>query len=127
MSTNKSLTAFILTCCIGIFYTASANAQATKTDSLAMYRVQIDSLDKQLIELLGKRMQVVENVGRYKAVHNIPALQKSRFDAILQKNIAMGKQYNLSDTLIVDVMNAIHKESLTKENAIAVEKTGGNR
>lgn len=94
-----------------------AGAQTTK-DSLAIFRTQIDSLDKQLIEILGKRMQVVDAVGKYKAAHNIPALQQSRFDAILQKNIALGKTYNLSATLVTDIMNAIHKESLGKEAAV---------
>jgi len=88
------------------------------TDTLAWYRKQIDSLDKQLIEILGKRMQVVEQVGYYKAKHNMPALQQNRFDAILQKNIALGKMNGLSEAFITELMNAIHKESLGKENAI---------
>ena len=100
-----------------------AHAQTSTNDSLAMFRVQIDSLDKQLIEILGKRMQVVDAVGKYKALHNIPALQQSRFDAILQKNIAMGKMLNLSATLITEVMNAIHKESLGKEGAVGAPAT----
>jgi len=107
-----------------VLIVSSAGATAQKaTDSLAMYRVQIDSLDKQLIELLGKRMRVVDAVGKYKALHNIPALQQSRFDAILQKNIAMGKTFNLSATLITEVMNAIHKESLGKEGAVGAPVT----
>lgn len=110
--TTVFITAFTMGIC------TKTSAQTTVTDSLAMYRVQIDSLDKQLIQLLGRRMQVVVQVGQYKALHNIAALQKARFDAILQKNIVMGKTYGLSDTLVTEVMNAIHKESLSKEAAI---------
>lgn len=114
------LIVIVVACLTGI--NTKLAAQAKAIDSLAMFRVQIDSLDKQLIEILGKRMQVVEQVGQYKALHNIPALQKARFDAILQKNIAMGKGYGLSETLIAEVMNAIHKESLGKEGAVGAPR-----
>ncbi len=99
-------------------------AQTNNIDSLSFYRRQIDSLDNQLIEVLGKRMEVVENIGYYKAKHNMPALQQNRFDAILQKNIALGKKYGLSGTFITELMNAIHKESLAKENAIGAPAPG---
>jgi chorismate mutase len=111
-----SVVAIVFAC--SFIFSAKLSAQTAAGDSLAMFRVQIDSLDKQLIQLLGKRMQVVEQVGQYKALHNIPALQKARFDAILQKNITMGKAYGLSETLVTEVMNAIHKESLGKEGAV---------
>jgi len=118
MRLKKHLSAIVIVFACTLVFSAKLSAQTTAGDSLAMFRVQIDSLDKQLIELLGKRMQVVDQVGQYKALHNIPALQKARFDAILQKNIAMGRAYNLSATLITEVMNAIHKESLGKEGAV---------
>ncbi|HVX50343.1 MAG TPA: chorismate mutase [Chitinophagaceae bacterium] len=106
---------------------SNIHAQTQTTDSLLIFRRQIDSLDKQLIEILGKRMQVVANVGKYKAKHNIAALQQSRFDAILQKNIAMGKAFNLSATLVTEVMNAIHKESLSKEHAVGAPEAAGKQ
>ncbi len=88
------------------------------TDTLTVYRSQIDELDKQIIALLGQRMQLAEKVGIYKAQHHLPALQQKRFDAILQKNIELGRHVNLSETFITEMMHAIHKESLQKENAI---------
>src|ERR1700750_1164415 len=118
MPQKKYLPALVMVVVCLIILSAKASAQTAATDSLAMFRAQIDSLDKQLIELLGKRMQVVQEVGRYKALNNIPALQKARFDALLQKNIAMGKAWGLSETLVTEVMNAIHKESLGKEGAV---------
>ena len=83
-----------------------------------MLRKQIDSLDFQLIRLLGARMEVVNSVGIYKAVHHIPPLQPKRFEEILQKNIALGREVNLSESFTRELMEAIHKESLSKENAL---------
>jgi len=96
----------------------SAQINDHQTDSLAVYRKMIDSLDNQLIKTLGNRMQVVTMVGMYKAKKNIPALQQSRFDALVKKNVGIGKLYDLSEQFITEIMNAIHKESLTKEEAL---------
>ena len=93
-------------------------AASAQQDSLKMLRKQIDSLDFQLIRLLGARMEVVNSVGIYKAVHHIPPLQPKRFEEILQKNIALGREVNLSESFTRELMEAIHKESLSKENAL---------
>ena len=100
--------------------TNKAAAQTTnqQADSLVVYRKMIDSLDNQLINILGNRMQVVAMIGIYKAKNNIPALQQGRFDALVKKNVETGRSWNLSEEFIIEIMNAIHKESLTKEEAL---------
>ena len=97
---------------------ATAQTNNQQIDSLVVYRKMIDSMDHQLINILGNRMQVVTMVGMYKAKNNIPALQQSRFDAIVKKNVEAGKPWNLSEQFIIEIMNAIHKESLAKEEAL---------
>ena len=87
-------------------------------DSLQMFRRNIDSLDLQLIHILGKRMEVVTAVGKYKAAHQIAPLQPKRFEEIVAKNILLGKKEQLSETFIRSLMYAIHNESLLKENAL---------
>lgn len=96
------------------FVRAQTATQPT-VDSLAIFRNQIDSLDAEIIQLLGRRMQVAEQVGAYKARRTMPPLQQGRFEAILKKNIALGKAVNLSETCITELMHAIHKESLAKQ------------
>lgn len=118
---QKILSMLLIACwCLGAKTMAQTTGQPA-ADSLAAYRVQIDSIDQQIINWLGKRMRVVEEVGAYKARHNMPALQQKRFDAILQKNIGLGKLVNLSETFITELMHAIHRESLAKEEAVKQE------
>ncbi|WP_428665858.1 chorismate mutase [Runella sp.] len=105
---------------MGILSNNSLKAQAVNqpqppVDSLSLFRDQIDALDAEIIKLLGRRMQVAEQVGAYKARRNMPPLQQGRFEAILKKNIELGKAVNLSEACITEVMNAIHKESLSRQ------------
>ena len=91
-------------------------------DSLQTYRKSIDSLDMQLIHILGKRMEVVTAVGRYKAIHHIAPLQPKRFQEIVEKNILLGRNEQLSESFIRALMDAIHDESLRKEKALQENK-----
>lgn len=114
-SVNRlSITLFIF-----VLYTnLKVSAQQNNKDSLIMYRMQIDSLDEKIISLIGMRMSAVEKVGIYKARHHIPVLQQKRFDAIVNKNIILGEAVHLSANFIRAFMDAIHKESLKKEESL---------
>lgn len=114
------LASLILPACL--LFSGIAHAQQPDA-TLAIHRKKIDSLDQQLIAILGERERVVKEVGIYKAENHIPALQKSRFREILEKNIKMGAQEGLSERLINKVMNAIHEESLSIERALKKEET----
>ena len=97
---------------------AQSTSPSSNMNPLENNRKKIDSLDQQLIELLGQRELVVKEIGIYKAKNNIPPLQAARFQQVLEKNIAAGKKYDLSPNFVTEVFNAIHKESLRKEEEI---------
>ncbi|HMJ47986.1 MAG TPA: chorismate mutase [Ferruginibacter sp.] len=94
-------------------------ASHKKSDSvLAGYRSTIDSLDSSLIQLIGAREKIVREIGIYKAKNDIPPLQANRFQQVLEKSIAAGKEQGLSPEFITRLMNLIHDESLKLENQI---------
>nr|WP_294794636.1 chorismate mutase [uncultured Mucilaginibacter sp.] len=101
----------------GVAYSQSAPAPAVDA-ALKFQRQKIDSLDNQLLKIIGLREQIVKEVGIYKAKNNVPALQAARFQQILEKNIALGKQMGLSAEFVTELMNAIHKESLRIEEEV---------
>lgn len=101
----------------GVAYSQSAPAPAVDA-ALKVHRQKIDSLDNQLLKIIGLREQIVKEVGIYKAQNNIPSLQAARFQKILEKNIALGKQMGLSAEFVTELMNAIHKESLRIEEEV---------
>ncbi len=101
----------------GVAYSQSAPA-TTVDAALKVHREKIDSLDNQLLKIIGLREQIVKEVGIYKAKNNVPALQSARFQQILIKNIDLGKKMGLSAEFVTELMNAIHKESLRIEEEV---------
>jgi chorismate mutase len=93
---------------------AQSNSINTQND-LAAGRVKIDSLDDQLMKILGERERIVKAIGVYKAKNHIPPLQAARFKQVLDKGIAAGSKEGLSAEFITELLNSIHKESLRIE------------
>lgn len=53
-------------------------------NKLKDFRKQIDEIDEQIVNLLAKRMQVVEKVGQYKKENNLPPLDNSRWQKVIE-------------------------------------------
>ncbi len=81
-------------------------------------RTQIDVIDHQLIEMLGKRMKVADQIGQLKKEHNVAVLQSKRWNEILGKMILQGEEKNLSEEFILRVFKAIHQESINHQEKI---------
>ena len=54
---------------------ASEGKDAASLESL---RAKIDECDKQIIELLARRFELVRKIGMHKAIHNLPVIDEAR-------------------------------------------------
>ena len=92
--------------------------EAEYNAQLANLRAQIDVLDNQLIELLGKRMKVSDGIGELKKKRNVAVLQTNRWNSILGSMILEGEQRGLSEEFILRMFKAIHQESINHQEKI---------
>lgn len=81
-------------------------------------RENIDSLDEIILENLSKRMNLIEIIGKLKKEKNIPILQVDRWNSIVKTFLKFGKDYNLSNEFIKELLNTIHTEAIRKQNFI---------
>jgi chorismate mutase len=87
-------------------------------DQLTNLRAQIDVMDNQLLETLGKRMKVSESIGALKKQENVAVLQSKRWNEILGKMVLEGEQHNLSEEFILKLFKAVHQESINHQEQI---------
>ncbi len=85
---------------------------------LATQRTQIDVLDHKLIELLGKRMKISDEIGRLKKENNVAILQSRRWNEILGKMILEGEEHSLSEEFVLRIYKAIHQESINHQKKV---------
>jgi chorismate mutase len=79
---------------------------------LAQLRRIIDSIDEEMIQILAKRMRVVEKIGEYKKENNVTIFQLERWNEIMQTRTTLGENLQLNAEFIQRILQEIHKESI---------------
>lgn len=90
-------------------------------NALENMRARIDVLDNQLLEVLGKRMKISDEIGTLKKDKNVAILQNRRWNEILGRIILSGQEKNLSEEFIVKLFKAIHQESINHQEQIMMK------
>lgn len=85
-------------------------------NKLEQLRDQIDSLDKDIINLFAKRMGIAKEIGQYKKENNITILQSGRWENIMKTRLDEGLKKGLSEEFLVNLLNNIHSESIRYQN-----------
>jgi chorismate mutase len=86
--------------------------------ALEKLRQQINHLDDELMQLLGQRMKIAENIGQYKKDNNITILQTNRWNEILERAYKKGDVLGLSKEFVTKYLDAVHLESINHQNRI---------
>ncbi len=87
-------------------------------DKLAEFRTQIDEIDDELLDILSKRMDIVNEIGAYKKDNKITILQLKRWSYIIENRIKKGVDQGLSKEFLVKVLKLIHIESMRIQTEI---------
>jgi chorismate mutase len=88
------------------------------TDKLNQLRQIIDEVDDELINVLKKRISVIEEIARYKKEHNITAFQLERWQEILRTRPQWAEKLGVSRSHIEKICQLLHEESIRVQNDI---------
>ena len=86
--------------------------------ALEALRNKINNLDDELMQILGQRMLVAEQIGQYKKENNITVLQTSRYNEILERAFVKGEKLGLSNEFVTKYFDAVHIESINHQTKI---------
>jgi len=88
------------------------------TSKMTKLRANIDILDDNLLELLGKRMKIADQIGQVKKDANVAVLQSNRWVEIQEKMIAEGLKKGLTQEFVTKLFKEIHQESIGHQEKI---------
>ncbi len=86
--------------------------------SLVLLRDRIDHIDHELLELLARRMRVVEEIAGYKRENNVATLQLARWNAILDDRVARAVEQGLEGDYVRELYELIHRESIRRQSEL---------
>lgn len=88
------------------------------TDELLELRKLIDEIDDELMNVLRKRVQVIEKIGKYKKQHDITIFQLERWQEILRTRGQWADKMGLSRQHIEKICQLLHEESIRIQNGL---------
>jgi chorismate mutase len=81
-------------------------------------RSEIDKIDAELMHILARRMEVVDEIGNYKRENNITVLQLNRWNEILRDRLRMGTRQGMPGEFIQYLLEIIHTESIRRQTEL---------
>ena len=81
-------------------------------------RTEIDKLDGEMIQILAKRMEIIDSIGEYKKNNDITILQMKRWAGIINDRLSIGTNLNLNEQFLMHLLTLIHKESIKRQTDI---------
>lgn len=94
--------------------------------SLEVLRDRIDHLDHDILDMLARRMRVVEEIGDYKRANNVATLQVSRWSALLADRLAQATELGLTPEYVRAIYEIIHRESVRRQSEVMNEEPAGS-
>ena len=119
---KQQITAKSLTILLSELVLRSNVIEQRSFEELDAFRKQVNALDCELFDILVKRMNISEEIGRFKKEHNITILQEEHWKKLLDSRIQMANDLNLSNDFIRSVLDAIHLESITRQISVMNNK-----
>jgi|TARA_B110000459_G_scaffold203790_1_gene261805 chorismate mutase len=84
----------------------------TQTSDLRDLRIEMDSIDERLVELLSGRMNIARAIGEYKKENGLTVLQLSRWKEIMKSRKVWSEEMGIEQEFLHLVLEQVHKESI---------------
>ncbi len=91
-------------------------------NKLEELRSEIDKIDEELVDILARRMDIVEEIAKYKKENNITILQLKRWNQIIQDRLDAGVRLGLSREFILKLLEVLHEETIQRQTEVMNRK-----
>ncbi len=85
---------------------------------LELIREQIDETDRQFLEVLSRRMHLVEKVGEYKKLNNVAIFQVERWKKVFETRPEWAKSLGVDPEFVRELFQLIHTESIKEQEKV---------
>ena len=79
--------------------------------NLEELRVEIDKCDKEIIQVIARRMKLIPLVASFKRENNLPRYQPVREKKIIENRRSLAEELGLSPDLVEEIIKLIIKDS----------------
>ena len=84
---------------------------------LVRLRLLLDKIDEEIIRLLGERFSMTDQIGEWKAFHQMELHQVSREQELYETRRKMAEIYHIPGELVDQIYRLVHAEALRRQEA----------
>lgn len=110
----------------GLLLRDAAFTKENIISQLEIIREQIDQADREILEAINLRMNLVEKIGEYKKENNVAIFQLSRWKSIFNSRQEWAEQLNLDKDFVVDILRLLHQQSVKTQTEVFNQKEEKN-
>lgn len=110
----------------GLLLRDSAFTKENIINQLETIREQIDQADRELLEAINHRMNLVEKIGEFKKENNVAIFQLSRWKEIFNSRQEWAEQLNLDKGFVVEILRLLHQQSVKTQTEVFNKKEEEN-
>lgn len=101
-----------------LVYRSAERENKTPHPKLEKLRLMVDEVDEFILHKLSERMQLVDDIGRYKKEQDLSLLQMERWREILETRSDWAKNLGLNTDFIKAYLQVLHQESIRLQTEI---------
>jgi chorismate mutase len=109
---NQQLTPAMFEALLKKLHLDPTSSLCCSSNHLETLREQIDLLDRELLDIIEKRMVISREFGTFKKTKGMPPLQQNRWQELLMERLSRAGRKGISRSFIRQVFEIIHQESL---------------
>lgn len=91
---------------------------------LSDFRLELDQLDRRIVELLSERLRVCRAVADCKIQHRIPMMQPNRIQTVKERVTAAARERGINEDFVSGIYDLIIQESCRIELEIMEQPKG---
>ncbi len=96
----------------------SSSSDINFITQLENLRTQIDHADRELLEAMSRRMELVGQIGTHKKQKNVAAFQLERWNEVFKTRQQWANELDIKEKFVTDLFNLIHVESIKKQTEV---------
>lgn len=85
---------------------------------LSVYRNQLDTIDKAIVELLADRFEICKKVAQYKIAHGLHVMQPARVQEVKEKVASLAESRGVRPDVVVTLYEHIIAEACRLEEVL---------
>ena len=105
-----------------LVYRQTTSENPDFTNKLDQFRNIINEIDDELLNILKKRMNIIEQIGEYKKDHHITIFQLERWKEILDSRPKWAEKIGLPEAITEKMCQLLHEESIRIQTDIMNKK-----